>query len=138
MRLRFERHTRESQLPAWPFVGLGLGLLALAAWIVKLLPAKWFPPCGFHTVTGHPCPSCGGTRMMFLFLGGRPLDALKMNPLFASLLWGFAAWFFLGVVGRLAGYDFRIDVGRREEKWLWLALLGAFLVNWAYLWHAGI
>jgi hypothetical protein len=29
-------------------------------------------------------------------------------------------------------------VGVREEKWLWLALLAAFLVNWAYLWRAGI
>jgi hypothetical protein len=138
MKLRFERRTKESELPAWPFVGLGVGLLILAAWIVTLLPARWFPPCGFHTVTGHPCPSCGGTRMMFLFLRGHPLDAFKMNPLFASLLAGFAAWFFLGTLGRLAGYDFRIDVGRREEKWLWLALLAGFLVNWAYLWNAGV
>ncbi len=138
MRLRFERHTPQCELPAWPVGGFGIGFLLVAAGVVRLLPAKWFPPCGFHAVTGHPCPSCGGTRMMFLMLKGRPLEAFRMNPLFATLFTGFVAWFVVGLAGRLAGYDFRIDVGRREERWLWLALLAAFLVNWAYLWHAGV
>lgn len=138
MRLRFEPHRSDSPLAAWPFVGFGLGLLALGAWIVTLLPARWFPPCGFHVLTGHPCPSCGGTRLVLLTLKGHPLEGLKMNPLFGFLLFGFAAWFLLGALGRVAGQDFRIDVADREEKWLWLALLVAFLVNWAYLWYAGV
>jgi hypothetical protein len=113
-------------------------MLAVGAWLISLLPARWFPPCGFHAVTGHPCPSCGGTRMMLLTLQGHPLEAFSMNPLFTLLLAGLATWFVLGLLGRLAGRDLRIDVGPREGRWLWLALLAAFLVNWAYIWQAGV
>lgn len=71
-------------------------------------------------------------------LRGRWLEAIRMNPLFALVLAGFVLWFLAGAVARLGGRDFTIHVGAREEKWLWLALLAAFLVNWAYLWRAGI
>jgi hypothetical protein len=71
-------------------------------------------------------------------LRGRWLEALGMNPLFAAVLAGFTLWFCAGAMARLAGRDLTIDVGAREEKWLWLALLAAFLVNWAYLWRMGI
>lgn len=138
MKFRLTPHYKGAPLPAWPFVGLGVAMLAVGGWLASLLPARWIPPCGFHTLTGHPCPSCGGTRMTQELLHGRWLEALRMNPLFAFVLAGFALWFLAGAAARLAGRDFTIDVGAREEKWLWLALLAAFLVNWVYLWRAGI
>ena len=138
MKILVTPRQKGSPVPAWPFVGLGLGILAAVGYLASLLPARWIPPCGFHTLTGHPCPSCGGTRMTQALLHGRWVEAIRMNPLFAGMLAGFALWFLAGAGARLAGRDLTIEVGDREEKWLWLALLAAFLVNWAYLWRTGI
>lgn len=138
MNLRIAPRRKGAPLPAWPFVGLGLGILAAGAYLVSLVPLRWIPPCGFHTLTGHPCPSCGATRMTQALLHARLLEAFRLNPLFAGLLAGFTLWFLAGAGARLAGRDLTVEVGAREEKWLWLALLAAFLINWAYLWRAGV
>lgn len=138
MRFRFPTHRKDAPLRAWPFVGFTVALFALAAWGVSHLPARWLPPCGFHTLTGHPCPSCGGTRTVRLLLTGRLADGIAMNPLIALVLLGLVLWFLVGLAARLLGRDFSIEVGEREATWLWLALLAAFLVNWVYLWHAGV
>jgi len=71
-------------------------------------------------------------------LHGHLAEALSLNPLFAGLLTGFALWFVVGAGALLAGRDLTLEVGAREEKWLWLALLAAFLLNWAYLWRVGV
>jgi len=138
LKIHFAQHRKGASLVAWPFVGLGLGILAAGAYLVSLVPFRWIPPCGFHTLTGHPCPSCGATRMTQALLHGHLLEAFRLNPLFAGLLAGFVLWFLVGAGARLAGRDLTIEVGAREEKWLWLALLAAFLVNWAYLWQVGV
>ena len=138
MKIHFAQHRKGASLVAWPFVGLGLGVLAAGAYLVSLVPFRWIPPCGFHTLTGHPCPSCGATRMTQALLHGHLAEALSLNPLFAGLLTGFALWFVVGAGARLAGRDLTLGVGDREEKWLWVALLAAFLLNWAYLWRVGV
>ena len=138
MKFQFRRHLKAGPLPAWPFIGLGVALLAGLGWIISLIPQRWIPPCGFHVMTGHPCPSCGGTRMSQLLLKGQVAEAVRMNPFFALIILGLSLWFLTGAVARLAGRDFRIEVGSREEKWIWLALVAAFLLNWAYHWRAGI
>jgi hypothetical protein len=37
--------------------------------------------CGYHWLTGRPCPFCGLTRAMFALAGGRWSDALHLNAL---------------------------------------------------------
>lgn len=37
--------------------------------------------CLFKTITGYPCPGCGGTRVAYALLHGDFLDALLINPL---------------------------------------------------------
>ena len=76
--------------------------------------------------------------MSQLMLKGHVVQAFKMTPFFAVILTGLGAWFLVGAGARLAGRDFTIDVGQREEKWLWLGAGAAFLLNWLYLWKAGI
>lgn len=138
MKIRLARARRGDVPPAWVFVALGGVLFAAGALAVSLLPERFHPQCGFHAVSGHPCPTCGATRSVLLLAHLRPLDAFLTNPLFASAVAVVLLWIGAGVAARLAGRNLYVEVGAREEKWWWFALLGAFLVNWVYLWRAGV
>jgi hypothetical protein len=35
--------------------------------------------CPLQRLAGIPCPSCGGTRAIFYFASGDPINALKRN-----------------------------------------------------------
>lgn len=63
---------------------------AAAAWCAA---AAWFPSrfevCGFHWLTGLPCPLCGMTRALAALAAGRWSEALAfhaLSPLAAALL----------------------------------------------------
>ncbi len=43
--------------------------------------APGFALCLFRTVSGVPCPFCGGTRATMALAGGAPGDAFLWNPL---------------------------------------------------------
>jgi hypothetical protein len=132
------RHEKSAPPPAWPFVGLGLIALGGIFGAASLLPQRFHPPCGFHLVTGHPCPTCGSTRAAMAMLHGRVAEAFEMNPLFTLVLGGLVLWVAAGAVARLAGRDLRLDIGPREGRWLWVLLAASFFANWAYLWVAGV
>ena len=54
--------------------------LAFLAWYTP--PAKpRFLVCGFHWLTGHPCPLCGMTRAMFSLAKGDLQAAVHFNAL---------------------------------------------------------
>ena len=66
---------------------------------VSLLVSLWYfePPkpvfqlCGFHWLTGRPCPLCGLTRAMFALAKGHWSEALGFNalsPLACAMLAG--------------------------------------------------
>src|ERR1700683_732636 len=68
--------------------------------------------CGFHWLTGLPCPLCGLTRAMFALAKGHLAEAIQFNAL--SPL-GFAMLFSLFWSGPVTGR-------------IWTAGLGAFAV----------
>ncbi|MFA7343710.1 MAG: DUF2752 domain-containing protein [Terrimicrobiaceae bacterium] len=67
-----------------PLVLLGLGLLR---------PDGAFLPCGFHAMSGLPCPLCGGTRAARAVLHGDLQAAAYLNPLAFPVLALFALAF---------------------------------------------
>ncbi|MEU6390113.1 DUF2752 domain-containing protein [Streptomyces sp. NPDC046939] len=90
-------------------------LAVLAAGVVGALylygtdphePGHWLPRCPFRLVTGLLCPACGGTRMVYDLMHGRPTAAWHDNR--ALLL---AAPFALALLGRWA-YE-----GLRGRRW---------------------
>ena len=48
-------------------------------------------PCPFKTVTGFPCPGCGGMRALDAMLRGRIGEALSINPLSCLLIVAYVA-----------------------------------------------
>lgn len=48
-------------------------------------------PCPFKTVTGFPCPGCGGMRALDALLRGKFGEALSINPLSCLLIAAFVA-----------------------------------------------
>lgn len=95
-------------------------------------------PCPFKEMTGYPCPTCGSTRLVLSLFGMNLVDAFLWNP--GIFLSGVAAvfWFGYGIVSQLSGKKVRVPLSKREGKWLRLALLGGFMINWLYLIIAGV
>ena len=124
--------------PAWLFVSLGLVTCFVAAKLLTVIPIRLVPSCGFRTATGHPCPTCGATRLILHLMAGRWQAAFKSHPFFFVLLAGLSLWVIAGAAATLLRRDLRIEMAPREERWLWVLLGSAFLANWAYLWIAGI
>src|SRR5438270_417088 len=61
------------------WLGVSSGGLALAAtWLALKLP---WPICLFHSLTGHPCLTCGATRSAVAFFHAHFFAAFQWNPL---------------------------------------------------------
>ena len=138
MRILLNPHQKGVAPPAWIFVGVGLFVCLSAVKLLSLIHMRLLPPCGFRAVTGHPCPTCGTTRLILGLLEGHWLQAFQSNPFFFLLLAVLFVWILAGATAWLARRDLRVNIGPREERWLWALLGAAFLGNWVYLWIAGI
>src|SRR5437773_4515857 len=115
------------------WLSVSVASLGLAAtWLSLGLP---WPQCAFHTITGHPCATCGMTRSAIQFFHGHFFAALRWNPLVFAALCGLSIFNLYGFVVlvtrvprlRLANFT------RREKsiaRYLAVALLA---LNWIYL-----
>jgi hypothetical protein len=71
------------------------GVLVFAClWYFSPPSQPRFQVCGFHWLTGHPCPLCGLTRALFALAKGHVGEAIHFNALsplgfvmLSSLLW---------------------------------------------------
>ena len=59
------------------------GALALVAVVLSVLELPWRPPtlCLLRSVTGIPCPMCGGTTALVHLGGADVVAALRASPL---------------------------------------------------------
>jgi hypothetical protein len=57
------------------------GSVLVALWFFTIPDRPVFPLCGFHWLTGRPCPFCGLTRAMFALAKGQWAGALRFNLL---------------------------------------------------------
>lgn len=118
----------------WPIVSCACLLLA-AMWVHWQLPV---PRCGFHALTGYPCPACGATRSVVALLSGKLWPAFAFNPLVFLTI----ATLFVFDVYALAAL-----AGGKRMRLTWLPLVRPGLVraavfaiiaaNWAYLIYRG-
>lgn len=110
----------------------GTGVLG-ASWV---MPQFWsrgispIPPCLFHTLTGQPCPFCGGTRSFVAMAHGNVGAAVHVFPLgpllFVALVLavGYSIWSL--ATGRRVNVS--IDPGARRA--VTVLLLAVLVANW--------
>ncbi len=71
-----------AKLPRNVLLRVVAGVLLLAfLWYFEPPAKPAFQLCGFHWLTGRPCPLCGLTRAMFAIAKGHWSEALGFNAL---------------------------------------------------------
>lgn len=104
----------------------------LVAWVRYLEQQTGITPetCLIHGILDVPCPTCGSTRVVSQLLGGRVLEALRLNPLvFFGLVGGTLA---LGVRMATGGW-LRVELDPAERRILLAIGLALMLTNWIWL-----
>lgn len=131
MKVHLERAPRLPRLPVWALVVLGCWLLLVV--MGALLDRRGGPAletCLLHRLSGHPCPTCGSTRVVLALGQGAWVEALRLNPLVTLGL-------VLGTLGfglRLAtGRTLRMELSSREQKVALAVGLAALVVNWLWV-----
>jgi hypothetical protein len=131
VKLHLERATRVPRLPLWAAVALGTWLLLVLLGV--LLEQRGGPvleTCLLHRLTGHPCPTCGSTRVVQGLGQGAWRAAFQFNPLVAlGLLLGAAGLALRLVTGRML----RVELSSLEQKVALATGLLALLGNWAWV-----
>ena len=111
----------------------GAGMLAMA-WT---LPGLWvrginpIPPCLFHTLTGQPCPFCGGTRSFAAMAHGNVAAAVRVFPIGPLLFVAVVAAVIYGAWAVLTGRRVRVTMDPGLRRALVVAGLLVLAVNWA-------
>jgi hypothetical protein len=115
----------------WLLVGsASLCLLGVAL----ATPGIQLPLCGFKTISGLPCPTCGITRTIIALSRGDLARGLFMNPL-AAILCGAGLLYLLyaAIVLALRLPRFRPTVTTTGARRLRIAAFTALAVNWIWL-----
>jgi hypothetical protein len=99
--------------------------------------------CIIKNATGYPCPSCGTTRAVQLFLQGNFGASLQMNPfgiIVAILMVISPIWILFDVITKKETFYFWYK--KTEEiirtKWIAITLIFLVLLNWIWNIYKGL
>jgi hypothetical protein len=116
--------------------GLIYGTIAVLALVAAYaLPlVDLFPACLFKRMTSIPCPTCGATRSLVHLAHGEILKSFRMNPLFALTIIAALLGLIFNMLSLLGKFP-RISITLTSSKAFLFraAVMGAVLINWAYL-----
>src|SRR5213076_70317 len=115
----------------WLSVSSG-GLALAATWLALKLP---WPICLFHTLTGHPCLTCGATRSAVAFFHAQFFAAFQWNPL-AFLFYCALSIFNVYALAVVIMHWPRLRIVRltaSEKKFIRGSIIALFVLNWVYL-----
>ncbi len=99
-------------------------------WTARAVHAT-LPPCPFLTITGHPCPFCGGTRSFAFMWSGQPGRAAQLYPLGPLLFLGTLAAIPVLAAMVLANRDLAVRLPDTLRRALFGSALGILAVSWA-------
>jgi hypothetical protein len=97
-------------------------------------PGIQLPLCGFKTITGLPCPTCGVTRTVIALSRGDLSRGLFMNPL-AALACGAGLLYLLyaAIVLALRLPRLRPTITATGARRLRIAVCAVLAINWVWL-----
>ena len=102
-----------------------------AVWFALHLP---WPICVFHSITGHPCLTCGATRSAIACVHADFLAALRWNPLVFVTYCGIAVFDAYAVAVLITrSRRLRVIFSGAEKRLVRGTVIVLLLVNWAYL-----
>ena len=116
------------------WLGVSISLIA-GAWMISNVNLP-VPPCGLKTLTGVPCPFCGGTRSAAALAQFDVVAALRWNPMVTAGLLLAAG---LSLFAMVLPYDSPLRRGWRRlvrpavRRFGWPVALGLAAANWIYL-----
>ncbi len=107
------------------------GVTILATWVANRHLAEPIELCMVRRSTGHPCPTCGSTRLVLSLFQGNIVGAIQINPfVFAALVVGALLLLIRVVLARrlvVRWTGMRVGVGIS-------LLILCMLASWAYQW----
>lgn len=118
-------------------------ILVFGFLIARFVPMGALPtlPCGWKTILGFPCLSCGGTRSAWALVRLDLGRALEMNPLvaLAGLL---SALYVIHAAGVFLGLRRPWTLNKAHLKGvsgacIKVAVISAIVLNWGYLIYVG-
>jgi hypothetical protein len=105
-------------------------LLVLGGVLLEQRGAPALDTCLLHRLSGHPCPTCGSTRVVLDLVHGAWLEALRLNPLVTLGLVSGGGWLALRL---LTGRALKVLWSPRERLGALLLGLAALLANWVWV-----
>lgn len=129
------RQSGERALGAYALIPLAL--LPVGAWLVDT-GALNLGVCSFKRYLGIPCMTCGATRATVHLFHGHLWDALKTQPFIVSVYLGMLVLGTVSLGAKLTRRSVRVEISDREDLVLKAVLIGFPVLNWIYLWVAGI
>jgi hypothetical protein len=99
--------------------GIVGGILAFL-YAVPLPMNPTYQLCGFHWLTGHPCPFCGLTRSLSFLLRGEWRLSLALHPLGPFVLVSLLAVLILDVVSLNPSFSERRADRVRFSRFCWI------------------
>lgn len=126
----------KNKLYAFIFIACLIGFLYLF-YSINYSESSHLKFCIIKNATGYPCPSCGTTRAVQLFLQGDFVASLQMNPfgiLVTILMVVLPFWIVYDVLTHQQ--TFFINYKKVESivrtKWLAILLIILALINWIW------
>ena len=128
MRFRWEPCSRVPSVPLWAMAVVGgWSLLVVLTVGLQRITGLQTETCLFRLATGHPCPTCGSTRIVLGFLEGHGLQVARLNPGIWLAMFGAAT---LLSIRPLFGCRLRVATNVIERRWLLAAGLFLVILDW--------
>jgi hypothetical protein len=104
---------------------------------IHTLQSQTFQVCIIKNVSGYPCPSCGTTRAVTLFLKGRFIESLVLNPIgivVAIIMIIFPIWILIDIIFKKETFYFwyKKAEGTIRKPRLASILIVLVLLNWIW------
>lgn len=133
--------TEASAFSAWPYLTYLSVFLFIVLLSYQLTPSAMgygtheqlgLPPCGFLTITGYPCPSCGLTTSFVHFAHGNLAASLSAQPFGTCLFLVLVIMAFFTVWAIIKKIPFSEVMNSEYMEWGQYGMLFLFLMSWGY------